>query len=287
MKRQDRAATECRDAIYLLGFSPRTSDQLRAAITSVLPMIECQSHGNVDGWFVRVPRDQFEGPDAEKNLADIRWLSPRVMAHQQAVEHLSRELPFYPAHFGTLFSDLSRLFELIDRNRRTLLEYFANDARHVEWGVKVFVAWSRAVDAFQQTGDASTGDTSGGGLNYLRRKKMIRQRDQAVRQWIDKTLAAVREEVQSLAVRCCDRPTNVGGDDGDWECIANLAVLVPWQRQSELQQWIESKHAAAADPKRMLSFQLTGPWPLYSFLPPLVTPARCDADEQNSPRSAA
>jgi hypothetical protein len=287
MQQQHSATADRRDAIYLLGFSPRTSDKLRAAIASVLPMIECRSHGTVDAWFVRVPRDQFEGADAEKNLADLQWLSPRVMAHQQAVEQLSRELPFYPAHFGTLFSDLARLFELVDANRRTLTEYFADDARHVEWGVKVFVAWSRAVDAFQQAGDSGGADTTGAGLSYLRRKKMIRRRDQAVRRWVDETLATVREELQALSVRSCDRPTTVGGEDGDWECIANLAVLMPWQRQTELQQWIESKHAVQADSNRMLTFQLTGPWPLYSFIPPLVPAGSQPLGEQPPEVSAA
>ncbi len=286
MKPRHSTAPDRKDAIYLLGFSPRTSDRLRAAVTSVLPMIDCRSHGNVDCWFVRVPRDQFEGADAERNLADISWLSPRVMAHQQAVEQLSRELPFYPAHFGTLFSELSRLFELVDANRRRLIEYFAEEARHVEWGVKVFVAWSRAVDAFQQSGETAA-DEPGEGLNYLRRKKMIRQRDQAVRRWVDETLATVREEVQQLAVRCCERPASLGSDDGDWECVANLAVLMARQRHPELQQWIESKHAANTDANRMLTFQLTGPWPLYSFIPRLAPPASGEAASGLSPHSAA
>lgn len=261
---------ESSDAIYLLGFSPKTNDRIRSQITSVFEMIECCSRGNVDCWYVRVPRDQFEGESAEKNLADLKWLSPRVMAHQRAVEWLSGELPFYPTKFGTLFSSWEPLFDLVEANRRTLASYFADEARHVEWGIKCFVSWPRAVDAFQRDQTHASSQGSGGGLNYLRRKQMIRQRNEEVRDWLQSTLVELRDELNQLTYRCCDRPTHTVPAEGDWECVANLALLLDPSHHAILQQWVESKNTHAAPDQRLLTLQLTGPWPLYSFVPSLL-----------------
>jgi len=287
MNAQLNAASDRSDAIYLLGFSPRTTDKIRGSVTSALPIVECRTEGNIDCWFVRVPRDQFDGEAAERNLADINWLSPRVMAHQRAVEYLSGELPFFPAHFGTLFTGTGPLMELVRANRRTLTEYFANEARHVEWGIKCFVAWPRAVDAYHRSINEEVSADTGAGLNYLRRKQMIRQRDQTIRQWLDRQLSETKLEIEKLSVGCRERQTNIGGDNGDWECVANLAVLLPRNRHTDLQLWMESKNAVQANEQGMLSFQLTGPWPLYSFVPALIHPQSCEATSDDAICSAA
>lgn len=264
----ERTLDDANAVIYLLGFSPRASESFRRQVSAGLQMVECHAVEAIDCWFVRVDRSQFEGPDAEQRLNDVAWLSPRVLAHQTAVEQLATQLPFFPAHFGTLFARLENLAAVVQANRRTLTRFFADEARHIEWGVKCFVNWPAAVAAFQQQGEPAEPNGAAAGLNYLRRKKMIRDRDMQVRDWLQAQLEQLQREAGSLAIRVQQRDTKAIPNEGDWECMANLAVLIPRGQDGALRDWA-GKFQPSVQAAARFQVRVTGPWPLYSFLPPL------------------
>lgn len=269
--------------IYLIGFSPSATEATRRRIGESLPMVHSVSQRNIECWYVPVDRSLFEGESGEKNLADLDWLGPKVLAHQMAVETLSGELPFFPAHFGTLFSCLDKLAALTLANWRALTEYFAGDALNVEWGVKCWVNWPRAVESFQEAHPAPP-ETAGAGLNYLMKKKMIRDRDQAVREWIDRIVLDVRNSFDEIAIRHRSLPAKAAARDGDWECLDNWALLVDPGDSGRVETWIRDKHPELMVDSAMLRLHVTGPWPLYSFLP-CLTEASVESSVESSAAS--
>lgn len=266
---ESQATSHPSEIIYLIGFSPSATETTRDRLAEALPIVKSMTQRNIDCWYVRVDRTQFEGDLGEKNLSDMQWLGPKVLAHQMAVETLSGELPFFPAHFGALFSGLDKLATLTQVNWRTLTEYFAEDALNVEWGLKCLVNWPRAVEVFQDNHPKDE-QAPGAGRNYLLKKKMIRDRDEAVREWINQKISETRQSLSKIAVRHRALPTNSAAREGDWECIQNWAILVTPDDSSRVEQWIRDTHPELLRESSMLRLQLTGPWPLYSFLPSLA-----------------
>ena len=267
---------DCDDVIYLLGFTPTATEPVRSSILETLPYLECLSSDGIDAWYVSVARDQFEGEDAEKNLADLAWLTPRIMAHQRSLELLAEQLTLYPATFGTLFSSHDVLQSTLARNHETLDEYFAAVAGKQEWGIKCLVSWPDAVEAYQRVHPDTSQSTKGGGVNYLRRQKLIRDRDERVRSWIDEELKAIESDLTARSSALCHRRITDRSIKKETECLANIAVLLKHESvESTLtwsQEWEEQRNAR----KRLIKIELTGPWPSFSFCPPMVDDARAE-----------
>ncbi len=77
-------------ACYLLGFSP-ASEPIKRDEQFLLNQlgVEQLTVGEISVWFTQIERAEFEGPVAEKNLADLQWLTPRVLAHESINSNLS------------------------------------------------------------------------------------------------------------------------------------------------------------------------------------------------------
>lgn len=274
---QTAEAHDSGDVIYLLGFSPAATRQVRNGILETLPYLECQSRDGIDAWYVNVSRDQFEGDDAEKNLADLAWLTPRIMAHQRSLEGLSAQLTLYPATFGTLFSSPEVLHRTISQNHETLNGYFVAVAGKQEWGIKCLVNWPTAVEAYQRVHPDSAQSGEGGGVSYLRRQKLIRDRDERVRVWIDEEMRAIESDLGEISSALCHRRISDRSVKSDNECIANIAVLVEHQNVDAIIEWGKVWEEQYNTRERIIKIEMTGPWPTFSFCPPLVD--YVDADQ--------
>jgi hypothetical protein len=281
MKSVDSQAATTASAVYLLGFSPLASPRMIAELS--VPQGTVLSHrvGNLVSWYVKVPRSEFEGAGAEQNLSDPNWLTPRVLAHEATVERLANQLPFYPAPFGTLFSALEKVERLVERNRTALLTFLSTDARHTEYGAKFYVSWAEASRKFAEQEGAGDASSKLSGLDYLRQRKMARDRDAAVLAWLKEQLTAIEQRVSSISLRIVERAIVAPAKEKNWECFANRALLVPRDRTDELVGLLRTGGTASEMDSRYLRCELTGPWPLYSFAPTL------DVGEQGETRRAA
>jgi hypothetical protein len=203
------------------------------------------------------------------------------------VEQLSSALPFYPAHFGTLFSSMERIEALIDRNWATLNQFFAGHARHVEWGVKCLVSWPKAVERYQEQNATEEPSRESRGLDYLRRKKMIRDRDAAVRQWLKESLLELETRIGELAEQTCMRDASAAACDQGWECLANIALLLPRNREAALHAFVQGWNQEARGAGGAIRLQTSGPWPLYSFIPTLESAEDFPGEASRGPSAAA
>ena len=270
-------------ALYLIGFSNTqltTSDELSWLSLSG---VEHCDHQSVRFWFKAMDRSDFEGPEAERNLANLEWLTPIVLAHDAAVSALSSQAPFYPARFGTLFSSEERIFELINAVEPTLQAFLDSLGKKREWGVKCFVNWPDANTAYALDHQDDQIPSPTTGTNYLKARQMKKVRDAATQVWMIEKLEVVRSYFQTRFADVVERSIPKNPDDDkaekeDREWVGNFALLASEDQANDLlgvlaktgQPEIFGTTVREID---LLSFEITGPWPAYSFSPSLVPDA--------------
>ena len=267
-------------ALYLIGFSNTKLNVSEALSWLIFAGIEYGDHQSIRFWFKAMDRSDFEGPQAERNLANLEWLTPLVLAHDSAVSALSSQSPFYPARFGTLFSSEERIIELIDAVLPTLHTFLESIGQKREWGVKCFVNWPNANTAYVLDHEDAAVPLPTTGTNYLKARQMKKARDAAIQEWMVEKLEVVRSELRNRFSDTVERSIPKKSDDDktekeDREWVSNFALLASEEQANDLLGVL----AETGQPKifgtavrdiELLTFEMTGPWPAYSFSPSLV-----------------
>ncbi len=172
-------------AIYLIGIAPK-SFELSGYIDTHLShaAIEAEFYQDFAYIYRRIERAEFEGPMAERNLQDIHWMTNRIMAHQECVSALAHAFPLYPASFGTLFTNLEKVEELIAGNRQLLSDFFNKIDQRQEWGLKFIANRTAALNAYIAAHETCSADEKQSGANYLKRMQQRRQAEISSKAWV-------------------------------------------------------------------------------------------------------
>ena len=219
--------------------------------------VDLEITGNIAAVTSRVPRERFEGPEAERCLADLHWLLPRVEAHDRVITRAMANAPVFPLRFGTLFSSRQALAIEIARRRRAFLDFFSTMVGREEWAIKALLVKERAIEARRLALFPGESVESGPvGRNYLLRQREKAQAEQALGPWLAQVVAdldrELRGQCESVVVRPAQDPAF-----GNWAC------LIETTGAERLHRWSEGLSAQYTD----LGVELhrSGPWPLYSF----------------------
>jgi len=194
--------------------------------------------------------------------ADNNQLAKVVSEFQAVHHHIARHGPLVSFRFGTMVVDLANLWAQIAAHRDSLNTSFNKLRDHQEWGLQILESAHATPTSAQSAYDAAEKPSSG--RDYLRGLSAGRQRAaaaQASRQQFLEQLEAGLLDVVSDHVAL-----NSGRVMEDGDIIrANLSLLVPQQRLSDMQHLIETQDQQAQH--HGLSLRLTGPWPPQSFAP--------------------
>ena len=281
------------DALYLLGFSPRLSMRDPAIATNVsleagisdseefeyfdpntlalaeLFDIERLDAGLVSAWFKRLDRSEFLGEVGARNLADIHWLTPRVMAHEEAVGLLSSQSSFYPARFGTLFSSDAALQSYATSATPRLNEFFQLIKGKQEWGLKLYGNYALAAQMQAEKNGLLKEGTPLNGANYLKLKQLQRELSQSDTGVFLQSLNTAMESIQKVFAYIQQRTINAASkSDANEELLSSVAVLERIENASRVAFWVEQWNLESAK-NGGLRMELSGPWPAYSFCPSL------------------
>jgi gas vesicle protein GvpL/GvpF len=219
-----------------------------------------------------VPLADFCGPEAEDNLGDVAWVGERALRHQRVIEQGFRRGPVMPARFGTLFSSLSALEQFLDVNQQTISDFLEHVQGHEEWGVKVLLErsiagkWLSAQLVASASGQAATPP----GLRYIQQRRGEAAAEKQLQRWLPETCEALTGSLSKYAIDLCERRILDAAVGDSRELVLNLAALIPHERREDLIAHIENFNVERAE--QGLGLMLNGPWPPYSFCPPLVTP---------------
>lgn len=215
---------------------------------------------------IDVPATYFTGPDAEARLADLDWLAPRAIRHEELVRHAMQTGPILPVPLGAVFSSPVVLASAIERHQATIDGYLNRVAGCCEFGVRI--AFDRAAFTQRVVDElcAERAVPATPGARYLFDKKI---REEASRAITTRLRARTADIHAALTPHCRDavERTTVAARPGALETATVLAYLVPHDNADAFGAAIND--LASLHTPHGIAIELTGPWPTYSFCPTL------------------
>jgi hypothetical protein len=248
--------------VYLYGVSPNYPGLARIGRTPY----ELIKTERLAAWVEWVSAKDFSPSTVEEKLRSIEWVGPAAREHERVLELAMHAGPIFPAPLCTLFTGVEALLGFLAMNETRFLSAFEKLAGRREWGLKLYCDDARvrsAVAAEEGQERATSGAVPPGHAYVLakRREFQLAGRaaalsDQIVKKVID-TLAPLAFETRvkpCLAQHLTRRPETM---------VLNLAALV--DKSAEATFHAEIVYLAAQIGADGFSFNLSGPWPPYSF----------------------
>ena len=235
-----------------------------------------QRSGRVAAVLSRVSPSEFCGPTGEKNLQDLAWLAPRACRHQAVLEQVMRLGAVLPARFGTLFSSTASLERFMRRHGAAMGRFLERVEGQEEWAVKGFLDQARAEAQWLAHRRSEEPCPSGAspGVAYLQEQSLRIQAREALDNRLAEVCGGLLHELNPLASEIAPRRLLAHETpDAAREMVLNWALLLPSSAAADFRGRIE--RANAEQNPGGLAFEVSGPWPPYSFCPVLeAEPAR-------------
>jgi hypothetical protein len=212
----------------------------------------------------------FCGESAERKLEDPSWVLPEILRHEKVVEKVMACSPVIPARFGTIFSSLAKVEELIRLNRDVVSNFFEQTAGMSEWAVKGVLDRKLAANIVRSSlmeKEKTNISSLPPGKRYFQEKRILMGVDSGVREWIRESSWSILRDLQGHSSRFCELNTLVHELVKEVEVVFNWAFLVAHDSLSGFHdQVLETNHGFA---NQGLTVEVSGPWPPYSFAPVL------------------
>jgi hypothetical protein len=226
--------------------------------------------GDVAAVLSQVEQTEFCGPAGEKNLHDLAWLAPRVCRHEAVLEQVMRFGAVLPARFGTLFSSTASLEDFMRQHGAVMGRFLESVRGRQEWAVKGFFDQARAEAqwlARRRAGPPSLSELSPG-LAYLQDQSLRLQAREALDDRLARACGDLLKDLNALASRIVPRRILVcEAPEAGREMVLNWALLLPAAGVGGLRERVG--RATAEHHPEGLAFEVSGPWPPYSFCPVL------------------
>lgn len=224
----------------------------------------------VSAVFCLVPREEFEGEAAARNLQDLAWVAPRAIRHEAVIEEVMQASPVLPVRFGTVFLSRPALHDALRNHYGRIARFLADFSDKEEWSVKAFVnaataaGWLVANDT--GLGEQRMCSPESPGARYLQQQRLKaeagRRFREACRQWggqITKRLGELADDVRPLRLQ----PGELTNRTEDM--LLNSAYLLRSSQVGSFRRSVDETALACADQGVIL--EASGPWPPYSFCP--------------------
>jgi hypothetical protein len=254
------------NAIYLIGFTHASSGD-RVNPQGIGSILLSGTDGDIRFWYIELDPSEFSGPDAEANLENIQWLTPRVLAHQEAVDAISAIGAIYPARFATLFSSLSVLRQSVRAWSKTLNDYFQKVNGKREFGLKVFVTESSE----SRPRTASNDKAETGGRGYLLARRVAAEAKKRRSATLSNIVTDISDMLSDLGADVSRRSVVTLADpDDERTLIGNIAVLIDEGNEGVIDK-VSHAFSGQYDHIIRIDTVISGPWAPYSFCPDLQT----------------
>jgi hypothetical protein len=261
--------------LYLFCLTPETSqlDLAGPGLADAPPLFTVAVAG-VTAVLASVALDEFCGPAAREQLADLAWVAPRALRHEAVIMSILRQAPVLPVRFGSVFSSATVLAASLERQRVALAQFFRETAGQQEWNLKTFVdrpqAKARLLTARLAAEHAQLAGLAPG-KRYFLEQKIKGEVERELTSWLTGVTAELLHAVNAVATASrtgrLQAAELTGRDD---EMFFQAALLVPDDAVGRLHQLTAEWNAS----HQALGLQLasSGPWPPYHFTPVLVPP---------------
>jgi hypothetical protein len=224
--------------------------------------------GEVTAVVSMISAEEFCGPSAEARMQELSWLEPRACRHEEVIEHVMRQSPVLPARFGTIFSSMRALEELLEARYDAIRQFLDHVTDNEEWAVKGFLDKEQAKERLlrlrlaEQEGELA----STPGVRYLQEQRLRAGVEKELPYWLEEACLGLAARLNPYASEFCERSVLPGQTHGSSaEAILNWALLVPRGAVADFRARV--RQATAEHAPHGLTFETIGPWPPYSFVP--------------------
>lgn len=216
-----------------------------------------------------VPCMPFSATALQTHLQDIDWVEARAIAHQQVLVSLLDSYTLIPLKLCTLFYDAERIEGMLSQNYDQFNAILDRLHGATEWGVKLFCDKPALLDWIEKASDVlrpmreSLAQATAGAAYLLRKKMQLA---------IERTAKELRRERAGVSHQTLSRyareaavapvqPPELHGRPA--KMILNGAYLVDDRCRADFMAALG--HLEADCTPQGFWYELTGPWPPYSF----------------------
>jgi hypothetical protein len=221
----------------------------------------------------KVSLDEYCGPSAESRIKDLAWIGPRACRHENIVERVMCHSPVVPARFGTIFSSMNRLEDLLKVHGKTILKYLDHLSDKQEWAVKGLIDMARAKEKLFSEIIAAEAERFASlppGTRYFREKRIHNHAGCELNCRLKEIYKETADDLSALASDVYPgRLLSKDASGTDMDMFMNTAYLVPLNCVKTFHARVDRANAVHA--QNGLVFKLSGPWPPYSFCPSFET----------------
>jgi hypothetical protein len=220
---------------------------------------------NIAAVLSKVSFEDFCGSSAESRMKDLAWLGPRVCHHEMVIERMMHHTPVYPARFGTLFSSIESIEKLLKKHHDEVLRFLDKVLGKDEWAVKGLINQTKAKDRLlpEVLAKQETELSSSPGIRYFQEQRIKAGLDKVLKSWLKEVCPRIVEDLKQYSSDFCERKVLTHGGEAENDMILNWAFLVPKSAIADFRKRIEQINTDHV--QKGLVFELSGPWPPYSF----------------------
>jgi len=213
-----------------------------------------------------VPESDFAEVPLNAHLADMEWLTPRAVRHQEVNAALSEANdPLVPLSFGTVFRDELGVARMLRERASEIGPRFEALRGKAEWIAVVRRDKEKALAALESASEAlralrSAISTAPPGRAYLAGRRLEETKRQELRGVDAAAIGAAMDAFERAGMRLFREPLV---EDAGGNMLARFSVLAERDAGRGLAS-IGAAFGAAWD-DRGYALELSGPWPAYRF----------------------
>ncbi|HEX9495281.1 MAG TPA: GvpL/GvpF family gas vesicle protein [Candidatus Limnocylindria bacterium] len=222
--------------------------------------------GDLAAFVSDVPEREFAEEPLNAHLADMEWLTPRAVRHQEVNAALAAACdPLVPLSFGTVFRDAAGVARMLREGAAAIGPRFAALRGKAEWIAVVRRDRETALAAVESDSDALRAlraevDAAPAGRGYLTAKRLAETKRQELRASDAAAIGAAADAFERASMRLFREPLV---EDASGGMIARFSVLAGRDAAPDLAA-IGAAFSAAWE-RRGYGLELSGPWPAYRF----------------------
>ena len=232
--------------------------------------VELLTEGPLAALASRVSLEEFDEARLPDRLNDPAWIERKIRAHEQVLEHALASASVVPFRFCTVYRSERELRRFLSERGKDLAEALRRVEGKVELGVKAFVERERFAAGLALRSDEareleSRVAAAEGGRQYLERRRLeqlvTRESERLTAEVVDASHARLLAAAEDGMLGPLQSPEVSGRRE---QMLLNGAYLVR-ASGTELREAVSELTREYAD--RGVSFEVTGPWPPYNFVP--------------------
>jgi Gas vesicle synthesis protein GvpL/GvpF len=253
-------------ALYVYGITDAQEPPTTAGVSGD---VEALREGTLTVLVSRVGLEEFDQDPLRARLEDPAWVAEKAMAHEAVLEAAVRSGAVVPFRFLTIYKDEGELRRFVSSRSADLRTVLDHVRGKVEVGIKAFVDRATLERAAADRPELVRLDDELAKAQPGRAYLLQRRRDQAVREGAARLSAEVADASHARLLAVSDdgvaNPVQAHDVSGRAEdMLLNAAYLVGADdgRLDEELDALRDRYGQLG-----VTFERTGPWPAYNFVP--------------------